>query len=118
VLAVAANHHTAPNIWYDRAYPIAAVPAAVGEGSKYPANPREFLVEHNLDVHVNEQSMFGLRRTLDRAGFAGRVWLDSPPQNRQENSLLAGLRFMLFNWPPFRWFFEREVFAVARKKAY
>jgi hypothetical protein len=22
-------------------------------------------------------------------------------------------RHVLFNWPPFRWFFEREVFAVA-----
>jgi len=110
--------HTAPNIWYDRyAYPIVRLfRRLAGEGSKYPANPREFLVEHNLDVHVNEQSMFGLRRTLDRAGFIGRVWLDSPPQNREENRLLAGLRYVLFNWPPFRWFFEREVFAVARKK--
>jgi len=25
------------------------------------------------------------------------------------------LRHMSFRWPPFRWFFEREVFAVAWK---
>jgi ubiquinone/menaquinone biosynthesis C-methylase UbiE len=110
--------HTAPNVWYDRyAYPVVRLFRRLsGEGETYPANPREFLVEHNLDVHVNEQSLFGLRRTLDRVGFRGRVWLDSPPQERQENALLSALRHVLFNWLPFRWFFEREVFAVAQKK--
>jgi len=67
-------------------------------------------------VHVNEQSLLSLRRTLRRAGFAGRVWLDSPPQHRQEFVVLAALRYVLFRWPPFRWFFEREVFAVASKQ--
>lgn len=110
--------HTAPNIWYDRyAYPVVRLFRRLsGKGAGYPANPREFLVEHNQDVHVNEQSVFGLRRVLNDAGFAGRVWLDSPPQNRQENTVLALLRYMFFRWVPFRWFFEREVFAVARKK--
>jgi ubiquinone/menaquinone biosynthesis C-methylase UbiE len=110
--------HTAPNVWYDRyAYPVVRLFRRMsGEGEKYPANPRKFLVEHNLDVHVNEQSLFSLRRTLDRAGFRGRVWLDSPPQHRQEPVMLAALRHVLFDWPPFRWFFEREVFAVAHKK--
>jgi ubiquinone/menaquinone biosynthesis C-methylase UbiE len=111
--------HTAPNVWYDRyAYPVVRLFRRLsGDGGRYPANPREFLVEHNLDVHVNEQSLFGLRRTLDRVGFEGRVWLDSPPQERQENVLLSVLRHVLFNWLPFRWFFEREVFAVAHKKS-
>ena len=110
--------HTAPNIWYDRyAYPVVRqFRRLAGQGTGYPANPREFLVEHNMDVHVNEQSLFGLRRVLDKAGFVGQVWLDSPPQNRQENPILTGLRHALFKWVPFRWFFEREVFAVTRKK--
>jgi ubiquinone/menaquinone biosynthesis C-methylase UbiE len=110
--------HTAPNVWYDRyAYPVVRLFRRLsGEGEIYPANPREFLVGHNLDVHVNEQSLFGLRRTLDQVGFKGHVWLDSPPQARQEHIFLAALRYVLFNWLPFRWFFEREVFAVARKK--
>jgi ubiquinone/menaquinone biosynthesis C-methylase UbiE len=110
--------HTAPNVWYDRyAYPVVRLfRRLTGSGSLYPANPREFLVEHNLDVHVNEQSLFGLRRTLGRAGFKGHVWLDSPPQDRQENFILAALRRVLFSWLPFRWFFEREVFAVAQKQ--
>jgi hypothetical protein len=41
-----------------------------------------------------------------------KVWLDSPPQNRKENVLFAAARFALFELPPFRYFFEREVFAV------
>ena len=28
---------------------------------------------------------------------------------------MAGLHYMAFEVPPFRWFFEREVFAVAEK---
>jgi hypothetical protein len=109
--------HTAPNVWYDRyAYPIVRLFRRLGgQGGNYPADPREFLVAHNQDVHVNEQSLFSLGRTLRRAGFEGRVWLDSPPQNRDEAATLAALRYVLFNVPPFRWFFEREVFAVARK---
>ena len=29
---------------------------------------------------------------------------------------MAGLRRLAFDVPPFRWFFERELFAVAEKK--
>lgn len=110
--------HTAPNVWYDRyAYPVVRrFRQLLGQGAAYPADPRQFLVEHNQDVHVNEQSMRSLSRALAEAGFESRVWLDSPPQRRRENPLLAGLRYMLFNWPPLRWFFEREVFAVAWKR--
>jgi hypothetical protein len=42
------------------------------------------------------------------------VWLDTPPQHRDEGVLFQVARHILFNWLPFRWFFEREVFAVAR----
>jgi ubiquinone/menaquinone biosynthesis C-methylase UbiE len=111
--------HTAPNLWYDRyAYPaVRAFRTALGQGAKYPANPRAFLVDHNQDVHVNEQSMLSMRRTLTRAGFAAKVWLDSPPQGRQNPMLIDLMRTAVFRLPPFRWFFEREVFAVAWKKA-
>jgi hypothetical protein len=73
------------------------------------------MVSVNEHVHVNEQSLWSMKRTLRRAGFAGKVWLDSPPQNRQEHVILTGLRRLMFEVPPFRWFFEREVFAVAAK---
>jgi SAM-dependent methyltransferase len=107
--------HTAPNAWYDRhAYPVVRwVRTLMGQGGKYPQDPRA-VIPHNLDVHVNEQSVVSLWRVLRRAGFRAQVWLDTPPQNRQEGWVLQIARHVLFNWPPFRWFFEREVFAVAR----
>lgn len=107
--------HTAPNRWYNRyAYPLVRlVRTAMGQGANYPRDPRQFGVAANVHVHVNEQSLFSLRRVLARAGFRSTVWLDSPPQHRQEGLILAALRYVAFHWLPFRWFFEREVFAVA-----
>ena len=110
--------HTAPNVWYDHfAYPfVRAFRRLTGAGDLYPANPRALNVAANVDVHVNEQSGLSLWRTLRRGGFRSRVWLESPPQNRDEKLPLAVARHLLFRVPPFRWFFEREVFAVAAKK--
>lgn len=110
--------HTAPNRWYDRyAYPmVRLLRTLMGQGQSYPRNPRQFGVAVNEHVHVNEQSLFSIGDTLERAGFKSRAWLDSPPQNRREGPILAALRIVAFEWVPFSWFFEREVFAVAWKK--
>lgn len=109
--------HTAPNRWYDQfAYPVVRlVRQMMRQGERYPEDPRALNVAVNVDVHVNEQDMVSLRRTLKKAGFRGQVWLDTPPQNRKEGPLLAAVRHIAFNWPPLRWFFEREVFAVVSK---
>ena len=109
--------HTAPNVWYDRyAYPVVRFfRRLIGQGDQYPANPREFLVDANAHVHVNEQSMMSLRNVLQKAHFETNVWLDSPPQNWDKESF-GSIRRLLFTTVPFRWFFEREVFAVAKKK--
>lgn len=110
--------HTAPNVWYDRyAYPLVrAVRVLMGQGEKYPKNPRLLNVAANADVHVNEQSQFSLAGTLRRNSFRNvQAWLDSPPQNRSENAVFAAARRVLFGAPPFRYFFEREVFAVGEK---
>jgi len=110
--------HTAPNVWYDRyAYPLVRlVRRAMGQGERYPKNPRALNVSANVEVHVNEQSQWSLRRVLRQAGFQHvRAWLESPPQNRQESPMFAGARLVLFRLPPFRYFFEREVFAVGVK---
>lgn len=109
--------HTAPNVWYDRyAYPVVRlVRTLMGQGARYPRNPRA-LIPANLDVHVNEQSALSLWWLLRRHGFRARVWLATPPQNRRESWFLRAARYILFHWPPFRWFFEREVFAVATPK--
>jgi len=108
--------HTAPNRWYDRyAYPwVRRFRTLLGEGDKYPVDPRA-ITPVNQHVHVNEQDMRSMARALTKAGFTSNIWLDSPPQNRQENILLVGLHFVAFRVPPFRWFFERELFAVADK---
>lgn len=109
--------HTAPNKWYDQyAYPwVRRVRSMMGQGQKYPKDPRA-ITPVNQEVHVNEQDLLSMRQALKKAGFGNiNVWLDSPPQNRQENALMATLRRIAFDVPPFRWFFEREVFAVAEK---
>jgi ubiquinone/menaquinone biosynthesis C-methylase UbiE len=108
--------HTAPNRWYDvYAYPwVRRMRTLMGQGTHYPVDPRA-ITPVNLDVHVNEQDILSMRRVLKEAGFEDlQVWLDSPPQNRQENFLMGTLRRLAFDVPPFRWFFERELFAVAR----
>ncbi len=109
--------HTAPNRWYDKyAYPwVRRFRILLGEGDQYPADPRA-ITPVNQHVHVNEQDMLSMGRALKDAGFKSKVWLDSPPQNRQENIIMAGLHAIAFKVPPFRWFFEREVFAVAEKQ--
>lgn len=108
--------HTAPNRWYDQyAYPFVRFIRRL-QGQKYPANPRALNVEANVDVHVNEQDIRSLKRYLRRAGFYHvRVWLNSPPQHRRENVLFRAARHIAFEWIPFRWYFEREVFAVGVK---
>jgi ubiquinone/menaquinone biosynthesis C-methylase UbiE len=109
--------HTAPNRWYDKyAYPwVRRFRTLLGQGDKYPVDPRA-ITPVNQHVHVNEQDMRSMARALKEAGFKSKVWLDSPPQNRQENFIMAGLHYLAFDVPPFRWFFEREVFAVADKQ--
>jgi hypothetical protein len=58
-----------------------------------------------------------MRRALRQAGFSQiKVWLDSPPQEWNEGPMLNTLRRLAFRLPPFRWFFERELFAVAEKQ--
>jgi cyclopropane fatty-acyl-phospholipid synthase-like methyltransferase len=108
--------HTAPNRWYDRyAYPwVRRFRSLLGQGHRYPEDPRA-ITPVNQHVHVNEQDILSMRRALNAAGFRGKIWLDSPPQNRRENVLVDGLRWLAFNVPPLRWFFERELFAVAEK---
>lgn len=109
--------HTAPNRWYDTyAYPVVrAFRRLLGQGQNYPKDPRA-IIPVNQDVHVNEQDILSMSQNLKAARFKGKVWLDSPPQARNEGMIMSGLHWIAFNVPPIRWFFEREVFAVAQKR--
>jgi cyclopropane fatty-acyl-phospholipid synthase-like methyltransferase len=109
--------HTAPNRWYDAyAYPLVRIVRTL-QGRRYPHDPRALNVAVNQDVHVNEQDIVSLRLNLKRAGFRQiKVWLATPPQNRREDLVFRAARHILFNWIPMRWFFEREVFAVATRE--
>jgi ubiquinone/menaquinone biosynthesis C-methylase UbiE len=111
--------HTAPNRWYDAyAYPLVRLVRSLqGQGQRYTSNPRALNVVANEEVHVNEQDMLGLWLNLRRAGFSQiKVWLSTPPQKRHEGAVWRAARHVLFNWIPWRWFFEREVFAVATRE--
>ena len=109
--------HTAPNRWYDTyAYPLVRLFRRImGQGQDYPRDPRA-IIPVNQDVHVNEQDLLSMHRNLKASGFKGKVWLDSPPQDRKEGAVMSGLHWTAFKVPPLRWFFEREVFAVAQKR--
>ena len=108
--------HTAPNRWYDAyAYPVVRFGRTlIGQGDEYPKDPRT-IIPANEVVHVNEQDMRSLGKALKQAGFNSKVWLDSPPRTDGEGFIIDGLHWIAFSIPPFRWFFEREVFAVAWK---
>ena len=110
--------HTAPNAWYDLyAYPFVRLfRIMLGQGHSYPTNPRALNVSVNLKVHVNEQSALSIWLHLRKSGFSSKVWLNSPHQNRNESAWLSGIRKFLFGALPFRWFFQREVFAIAWRK--
>ena len=109
--------HTAPNVWYDRyAYPLVRlVRVMMGHGDAYPRDPRAIIPE-NVHVHVNEQSALSLWRNLRSSGFRDvYAWLSTPAQHRRENVVFRMARWLLFSLAPFRWFFEREVFAVGQR---
>src|SRR5258708_24744366 len=80
--------HTAPNVCYDRyPYPLVRlVRRALGQGERYPKNPRALNVSANVEGHVNEQSQWSLHRVLQQAGVQHvRASLETPPHNRHAN---------------------------------
>lgn len=108
--------HTAPNRWYYRfGYPLFRLFERL-RGIELPRDPKErFRCHHH--VHVNEQSVVSLRRTLIRAGFRSRVRLDDTQRRWRTKGrlgLLAG--WVATHVYPFKWAFCGDIFAVARKR--
>lgn len=84
--------HTAPNVLFLRvAWPVARWPLlAAGHGES--VRQLETWVAASKRYHVNEQSLFGLRRSLRRAGFAApRVWIDPNIVRDGSHHTTAGL---------------------------
>ncbi len=62
--------HTLPNRWaLNIGYPLLRV--------LRPSLPRDPRTDYEHDVHVNEQDIVGLSRTLHDAGLHARVWLEN-----------------------------------------
>lgn len=97
--------HTWPNRWHTcYAYPAARLLLSL-VGIRKPKSPRK---PHDEIMHVNEQSVFSLRRDLKRAGFRARVWQEHPiPPG-------AGLLYRVAHEAPIvRLFFADHLFAIA-----
>jgi hypothetical protein len=108
--------HTAPNRWYYRfGYPLFRLFERM-RGRKLPANPRDRYPFHHL--HVNEQDVLGLSRSLRSVGFSPRIVLENvtnPLQAERSPILRFAIHFLL-NVYPFRWVFRNDIFAIAKKR--
>jgi ubiquinone/menaquinone biosynthesis C-methylase UbiE len=79
--------HTSPNVWSRTAgYWLTSAVAVVARRPrpKHPVLAAYDQLDEDPDynpeklvLHINEQSVLGLKRTLRRAGFRSRVWLES-----------------------------------------
>lgn len=107
--------HTMPNSWYYRfGYPLFRLVQRL-RGVRLPRNPRDRW-RYSKHVHVNEQSLVMLSRSLRRAGFRARVrlhnWQDF---DRENNRCVRAIMKCLATAYPFAWIFCDDLFAVATK---
>ena len=108
--------HTAPNRWYYRfGYPMYRLFERL-RGRRLPADPRSRFPFHHL--HVNEQDIIRIHRSLHQAGFNAKIWLQNlqPPPEASSSMLLGLLLRFLVGVYPFRWIFRNDIFAVAHKR--
>jgi len=108
--------HTMPNIWYYRyGYPLFRLVQRL-RGNVLPADPRD-RYKYVKHVHVNEQSVRSLSKSLRRAGFGARVSLRNTQTWDRESSALARRVYHLLSAAyPFAWIFCSDIFAVATKQ--
>jgi ubiquinone/menaquinone biosynthesis C-methylase UbiE len=109
--------HTMPNLWYYRwGYPLYRAVQRL-RGKALPRDPRQRW-QYVPEVHVNEQDVIRLSRSLREAGWSARIWLE-PTQTYQDekNPAVRWVMRVLSTWYPFRWIFCDDIFAVARKRS-
>ena len=98
--------HTWPNRWHTTyAYPVTRLLLGL-MGIKKPKSPRK---PHDEIMHVNEQSVWSLRRDLRKAGFLPRIWLEH--RMPVESSLAYRV---VHEAPGLRLLFADHLFAVAK----
>lgn len=107
--------HTMPNIWYYRyGYPLYRMAQSV-RGKQLPRDSRE-RYRYAKSLHVNEQSIVTLRRSMERAGFKGLVRLSNQQDFLQEpNSTMRRVMIFLATYYPMALVFCNDIFGIAVK---
>lgn len=70
--------HTAPNLWHnDFGYPFWEQPVDKILNSLFKRNllTRPVRTETDLKTHINEQTLFSLKKRLRNTGFQTKIWL-------------------------------------------
>lgn len=107
--------HTMPNLWYYRyGYPLYRLAMRL-RGRRLPADPRD-RYRYTRHVHVNEQTLPALSRSLRRAGFRARVRLHNLQDFASESSAaVRAVNRFLVNVYPLAWMFCNDIVALATK---
>jgi len=84
--------HTAPNLLFLRfGWPVARLGMAI-LGKRDEAAELDAWIAESKRYHVNEQSVFGLRKAMRQAGFANvRAWIDPDVLRSGEHHLTAAV---------------------------
>ena len=106
--------HTMPSLWYYRyGYPLFRFIQSL-RGIRLPRNPRERYSYSQF--HINEQTLFSLRRVVTKNGFKAHVWLQTTQEyENEENRSMRALMSFLVRVYPFRWIFCDDIFAIGKK---
>lgn len=109
-------HTDENNLFYKYGYPLLRfIQILRGRSENYPNNPRGNI---NKFVHINEQNIFGLKKTLTRAGFIAKVWMAPLKDNNKITTFFSKKQFyyyLFIRFFPFNIFFGDQIFAIARK---
>lgn len=123
--------HTSPNKGYnDFGYPYweQHINKILNKLFKQNLLTRPIRTDMDLRVHVNEQTVAGLRESLSKAGFHPKVWLGGEYVTpvKKENPVMQALEvcrqvlchaYPLSLFPPLNHLFSNNIWAVAKKEA-
>ena len=121
--------HTSPNRWYnDFSYPLWEQPINRILNRLFKQNllTREIRNETDLNVHVNEQTIFSLKNYLKKSGFQSKVWLGNEytrpaKKNSMKEQILEFARQVVCHFYPFslvsplNLLFSNNIWAIAKK---